>query len=332
MSSPAPVRLLEIAIEKLPYPVITVGCVVCLPLLALFIGIGALFPGYSSPIMNNPLGTAGLYFMISILPAYLLMCFTAWIRSSKLVFEAVEAQLPASNQSSIARFKHANYWPLAVAFGIAYSLGFNVSWESVNFDPSHPSFIISICLVFGQLLLWSVVSIVLFFVILDDLVFYRSGKQIAVNLYDLDSLNGFGRAGLNGLLMVVGALALTTLQTIDREFNLIDYIYALYVGVPAAIVMVFLPIRTVRRRIKAEKSRVLEQVDSEIKNSPASLDTQSLTRLNGLITRREQIQGLRNWPMDLSIFSRFVLYVFIPPLAWTGAALMEVFLDSFLGT
>lgn len=96
MSSPAPVRLIEIAIEKLRYPVITVGCMVCLPLLAVF------------------------------------------------------------------------------------------------------------------------------FVILDDLVFYRNGKQIAVNLYDLDSLNGFGRAALNGLLLVVGALALTTLQTIDREFSLID--------------------------------------------------------------------------------------------------------------
>ena len=119
MSSPAPVRLIEIAIEKLSYPVITVGCVVCLPLLALFIGVGVLFPDFNSPIMNNPLGTIGLFFLVSILPAYLLMCFTAWIKSSKLLFEAVQAQLPAANQASIARFKYASYWPLAVVFGIA---------------------------------------------------------------------------------------------------------------------------------------------------------------------------------------------------------------------
>jgi len=32
------------------------------------------------------------------------------------------------------------------------------------------------------------------------------------------------------------------------------------------------------------------------------------------------------------LFSRLVFYVFIPPLAWAGAALTEVLLDSFLGT
>jgi hypothetical protein len=53
--------------------------------------------------------------------------------------------------------------------------------------------------------------------------------------------------------------------------------------------------------------------------------------MNALLLRREQIHKLRNWPMDLTMFSRFFVYAFIVPLAWAGAALMEVLLDRILG-
>lgn len=330
MSIPAPIRAIEAVIEKFSYPVITIGAAVCFSLLVLFLAAGPVFPNHDSPFWDTPLETAGLFLTMAVLPAYLLMCFTAWHRSSRLLFRAIERQLPEPGQTGITRFAQARYWPVAVVFGMIYALWFNLNWSSLSFDPGNQSFIINICLVFGQLLMWSVVAMVLFFIIHEDLVLYRSGKLIQVNLYDLDSLNGFGRAGLNGLLMVVGALALTTLQSLDAEFRLDNYIYALYVGVPAAIVMVFLPIWTVRDKIRQEKERELLQVDEAIRNSSASLDTESLTRLNALLGRREQIQHQRNWPMDISIFTRFVLYVFIPPLAWIGAALMEVFLDSML--
>ena len=81
-----------------------------------------------------------------------------------------------------------------------------------------------------------------------------------------------------------------------------------------------------------EKANVIDGINRAIKGASDSLDSESLTRLNGLLIRREQIHHMRNWPMDLSLFSRLVFYVFIPPLAWAGAALTEVLLDSFLGT
>ncbi|MDG1025528.1 MAG: hypothetical protein P8N94_12635 [Gammaproteobacteria bacterium] len=74
----------------------------------------------------------------------------------------------------------------------------------------------------------------------------------------------------------------------------------------------------------------MTSINPEIQCSSTALDSESLVRLNGLIARREQVQHTRTWPMDISIFSRFLFYVFIPPLAWLGAALMEVLLDSFL--
>jgi len=35
--------------------------------------------------------------------------------------------------------------------------------------------------------------------------------------------------------------------------------------------------------------------------------------------------------MDITLFSCFFVYTFIVPLAWAGAALMEVLLDRILG-
>jgi hypothetical protein len=80
----------------------------------------------------------------------------------------------------------------------------------------------------------------------------------------------------------------------------------------------------------AEKKSLLQGIAIEIQGASSALEDVALHRMNALLQRKEQIHRLRSWPMDLSIFSRFVLYVFIPPLAWVGAALMEVFLDSML--
>jgi hypothetical protein len=38
------------------------------------------------------------------------------------------------------------------------------------------------------------------------------GKRVVVDIYNLDSLNSFGRFALSALLMIAGAMALTPLQ------------------------------------------------------------------------------------------------------------------------
>ena len=130
--------------------------------------------------------------------------------------------------------------------------------------------------------------------------------------------------------MIVGALAITTLQSIDQVFRIENYLNAFIVTIPAIFILVPLPIWSIHRRIKREKTKLIAEINREIKQAPRDLVGAELQRLNLLLQRREQIQKMRNWPMDLRIAYRFVLYVFIVPLAWTGAALMEVILDQYI--
>jgi hypothetical protein len=206
----------------------------------------------------------------------------------------------------------------------------SINPSSLSFDPTSAIFATSIASAFGQIFMWLTIAVTLFFVFNDDVLLYQYGKSVRVNIYDLDRLNGFGGAVLSQFLMVAGALAMSILQSLDREFQWVNYANGLYVGIPAAIIVVILPTWTIRKNIRTEKAQALSAINTEIQLTSTELDNDSLVRLNGLLARRDQLQHTRTWPMDISIFSRFLFYIFIPPLAWLGAAFVEVMLDSFL--
>jgi len=306
-----------------------VGAIIAIPLLVLFVSAGGFTPMPEYPLWNSPMEIIGVVLLLTILPAGLLMWFTAWLRSSESLFLDIRSQMVAA-ELQVERYQFGQYWPVAVVLGVAFALYGSVNFSSLVLDPESEIFATSMALAFGQIFMWAIIAVTLFFVLQDDWLFYQYGKLVRVNIYDLDKLNAFGRAVLSQFLMVVGALALTTLQSLDRQFQWDSYVYGLYVGIPSAIIFVFLPTWTIRKNIRKEKARVLDSINAEIQLSSTELDSESLLRLNSLIARREQLQHTRTWPMDITIFSRFLFYVFIPPLAWLGAALMEVMLDSFL--
>jgi hypothetical protein len=102
------------------------------------------------------------------------------------------------------------------------------------------------------------------------------------------------------------------------------------VGIPAIILLMLIPIWSVHLRIRQSKQQALTSIDREIRATSTSLESEPLQRLNGLLERRRLVSHSRNWPMDFSIFTRVVFYVLIPPLAWAGAAFVELALDSYL--
>lgn len=330
MSTPAPVRLIEYAIKRFSYPVSTVGAIVAIPLMSLFVIAGGFRPMPEHDLWNRPMEIIGVVLLLTLLPAGLLMWFTAWVRSSESLFSDIRRQMDASVELRVKRYQFGKYWPAAAILGMAFAISGSIIPSSQVFDPESEIFFISMALTFGQLFMWLIVGVTIFFVFHDDWLFYHYGSSVRVNIYDLDRLNGFGRAVLSQFLMVVGALALTTLQSLDREFRWYSYAYGLYVGIPSAVIFVLLPTWTIRKNIHKEKAKALDSINTEIQLTSTELDNDSLVRLNGLIARRDQVQHTRTWPMDISIFSRFLFYIFIPPLAWLGAALMEVMLDSFL--
>lgn len=327
-SIPLPLRFADWWLGKFPYPVIAMGLAVSLPLLALFTLTDSIYPSEIPPWDANPLEMTGLFLMLAALPSFVLMCFVGSrqqnIRNHQLIVSIVD---DADSFNQLVK-KWYGRWPAAVVFGVLM-VPFNVGTEFYDFDD--PRIVVDLCIVFGQIVLWLATGIVLFFAFVEALLMHRVANEINFNFYDLDVLNGFGRNALNNLLMVAGALALTTLQAIDQELRWYNYQNGLLVGIPAVIVLVPLPIWRLHRRIMAQKQELLAGIDQKIRECSTALEGEAIEILNRLLIRREQVLKTRSWPMNLSIFSRFVMYAFIVPAAWAGAALTEVILDSVLG-
>lgn len=330
MSSPAPIRLLEAAIKRFPYPVPSGGALVGIPLIVFFVSAGGFRPMPNYALWTRPMEIMGLFSLLTLLPAGLLMWLTAWIRSSEPLLVDIRSQMRDPSAMELRRYPFAKLWPVAVILGSVFAIAANIFPSSLSLDPASDIFWTSIAMAFGQMFMWSTIAVTLFFVFQDDLLLFHYEKSVRVNLYNLDRLNGFGWAVLSQFLMVVGALSLTILQSLDRDFQWVNYANGFYVAVLSALIFVFLPTWTIRQNIRREKALVLSLINDEIQQASTELDAQSLLRMNGLIERREQVRHLRTWPINLSIFSRLLFYIFIPPLAWLGAALMEVLLDSFL--
>lgn len=331
MRIPLPIRTIRHLLTALPYPVMMIGGVIFGLLFCIYFLAGVVFgdPNYKG--WASEMERTAFVIITSVIPAYLFMCLTAATRLNQEVYGFLYSQIHDQGDENelLLRYTLGRYWLGAILLGVWLATS-NINWSGLNFKPDDGEIAAAALLLSGNFIIWCSVTIVLFFFLLEGHSYHQLGKKIPIDLYNLDSLNGFGRVSLGGFLMVMSALALSTLQSLDQEFNLGRYTFALIVGLPASIVLVMLPSWSVHRRLRREKKRHLNEISSEIQAASKSLDGDALMRMNGLLARKNAVEGVRTWPMDLSIFSRFILYVFIPPLAWIGAALMEIFLDSYI--
>jgi hypothetical protein len=97
-----------------------------------------------------------------------------------------------------------------------------------------------------------------------------------------------------------------------------------------------LPVRGLRRQIRARKAEELVRIREEIRRDRelvAKLGAESIEaggRLPGLLAYVNQIESVREWPFDAPTLTRFFLYVAIPLGSWLGGALVERLLGAAL--
>jgi len=324
-----PASLLRYLIDRLRYPVTTIGVVVFATLFLAFLLTGTFRPQFEH-YRVNVMESTGLSLLMSTLPAYLFMCMTAQVRATPAVKARLDTLLPATNRDLVTRLDGGRFWWAGMVLGMSFALSSNINWTSMTLQPADERFWWSVGTIFGQLFLWGTVGLMLYMKLSNSLLLHRMGQLVDVDIFNLDRLNLFGRTGINDLLLVAGAMALTPLQSLDQEFRWMNYRNAILVGVPSAILLMLLPTWSVHRRILRAKTEQVTLINAEIDRLPKTLAPDAVLALNALLDRRYFVQQCRNWPMDLSTFSRFMLYVLIPPLAWIGAALMELAVDSYL--
>ena len=86
------------------------------------------------------------------------------------------------------------------------------------------------------------------------------------------------------------------------------------------------------KRLRDRRHELLAEARLQIETTPERGDHSEIAILEWLLTRRDRIKALHTWPLDVAIWSRLMFYVLIPPIAWAGAALVEVVLGRLLGS
>ena len=55
-----------------------------------------------------------------------------------------------------------------------------------------------------------------------------------------------------------------------------------------------------------------------------------MQQLESLLAHRDRLREQSTWPLSTALVSRVFLYLIIPPLAWAGAALVELLVDRLI--
>lgn len=181
--------------------------------------------------------------------------------------------------------------------------------------------------VFAMLLLYAVVSV-------SARMSKISAGLSTVDLLDLRALQPFTRQGLTNALLVLGWVTISGLMVVTESgFGLLGLFLtmaALFIAGAALL----LPLRGVHSRIQQAKQHELAWLDGRILERRDSLRIGSIEGEQGsladLLTYRDLVRDVPDWPIGTSSYARFVLYLLIPVLSWAAAALVERLVNSLI--
>ncbi|HAS50155.1 MAG TPA: hypothetical protein DCS33_12945, partial [Gammaproteobacteria bacterium] len=88
----------------------------------------------------------GLFSLLTLLPAGLLMWLTAWIRSSEPLLVDIRSQMRDPSAMELRRYPFAKLWPVAVILGSVFAIAANIFPSSLSLDPASDIFWTSIAM------------------------------------------------------------------------------------------------------------------------------------------------------------------------------------------
>lgn len=188
----------------------------------------------------------------------------------------------------------------------------------------------------GTLLVWIVMTTVIFTLIEQSIQFGRLGRHANVALLDTRALRPFARVAIISSLAVIGSLALFPLIGLEGGQNLMESLPGAVAIVGPLLVMLIIPVWPVHRRLAALKAQMLAELNERIRNQlddcgTLNPDAGNFQTMLSLLQYRHELDRVSTWPFDLGNLTTFAFYLIIPPLTWVGAALIENLVDLLIG-
>jgi hypothetical protein len=152
----------------------------------------------------------------------------------------------------------------------------------------------------------------------------RLGERIPrIDLLQVESLEPFARFGLRTSLFWIVGTSIASILFLEGEL-MIPVILLMAGIVVMAVLVLLLPLRGVRRRVRRAKAEERARVDEAIRRErEALLGGGGSTRLGELLAWRSFIVSVREWPLDAGALARLALYLAIGLASWVGAAMVE---------
>lgn len=159
----------------------------------------------------------------------------------------------------------------------------------------------------------------------------RLAERIAeVELLDLSGFAPLSRQGLVNAALILGFAAAYSLFLVDLAY-LPVLLTILASGGLFAAVGFLIPLHGAHRRIRTARDAELAWCRQRIREARGLLERGSPpSRIEELLSWEARIEAVREWPIDARALRRLGLYLLIPLLSWSGAALVERGVDSLL--
>ena len=306
-------------------PAMLFGGAFCLLLILLFYLCGAFNP----PAMLYWTGTErvqllGASLLHSTVPPYVLL---AVIYSIRLAEKNLDALQPHLDYDSVRHTQWRQAFschprrPLILCVFLGISLSLILAGDALKH--LHP---VSLSMWLGNALLWSLVMQSVFITVRNAWLFSRVARaHLQVSLSNLEALTPFVGIGIQGTLLVAGALALMPLQAIDIQFRMMNHLPGIIVGVPLAAILLVLPVWGAHQRIVMAKNAEIAHVQTLLDTHQAQGERsyENIAQRNTLMAYKKQLKALPTWPIELPDVYRLTFYMVIPPLSWTGSALIQ---------
>jgi len=270
----------------------------------------------------------GQVLLMVLIPAYMLALLTITQRRS------MKNALLLHNSGVIT--DHPDQWlrPLptqklciGMLLGFVYAFAVNLPVEWLLRMSSLDGQELSIIL--GQCLTWVTACFALSYRLHTASAFDRQGQQVTVELFSSLKLQPFAFNGVDDVLLIAGAMALSVVQSLDAQFRLGNYLAALLVALPAAIYLLLRPMWALHKKLSVQKQTLLARIGDHIAERTGS--NQAIAELELSLQHRDRISRAYTWPLDLGLVYRLLFYGVIPPLAWSAAALVEMLVQDVIG-
>ena len=157
-----------------------------------------------------------------------------------------------------------------------------------------------------------------------------------IELLNLERVTPFSRHALRGVLVLMLFIAILSLLAISMPFLNFDKEAFVILGVPGftAAAIFLIPLYPLHRRIRAEKQRELERIRVDIhhKNKERIAGNEDWATLADLIVYKHEVERVSTWAFNTPMVLRFALYVSLGIGSWLGAAFVERWLGTLLGS